>query len=258
MKSNESECISDHAGLTSLLKAKKTMNSVRLAGWAAKLQNVTTADGDFTIEYANGSSAIIACGADALSRLLDVGMEPEGDEWHTAASFRDYPVLQAIYAQLDKQMDGRGRPLGGLHTDTTASTEDSAAQDAFHLDELYEPDHLYTEEGRQFFDFDTVHPALHKSSNRLAAIDSAIGAGLATPPLLDSPVLPCTPNPKTLQTLPRCRPAAPCPCCCSHRCQPQWPHCPDLTIRKRGQSSLQCWASWARWWTRVRCCASEH
>ena len=48
-------CISDHAGLTSLLKAKKTMNSVRLAGWAAKLQNVTTADGDFTIEYANGS-----------------------------------------------------------------------------------------------------------------------------------------------------------------------------------------------------------
>jgi hypothetical protein len=181
-------CISDHAGLTSLLKAKKTMNSVRLAGWAAKLQNVTTADGDFTIEYANGSSAIIACGADALSRLLDVGMEPEGDEWHTATSFRDYPVLQAIYAQLDKQMDGRGRPLGGLHT--TAATETGTTHDILDLDGVYEPDHLYAEDGKQFFDFHTVHPALHKASNRLAAIDSAISAGLTPPPLGESPILP--------------------------------------------------------------------
>eukprot|EP01047_Picozoa_sp_COSAG01_P048411 COSAG01_NODE_4715_length_4796_cov_2.941665_2_plen_73_part_00 len=59
--------------------------------------------------------------------------------------------------------------------------------DILDLDGLYEPDRLYAEDGKQFFDFNTVHPALHKSSNRLAAIDSAISAGLATPPLGESP-----------------------------------------------------------------------
>jgi hypothetical protein len=80
-------------------------------------------------------------------------------------------VSQAIYAQLDKQMDGRGRPLGGLHNSTTdtdngitatspaendcrvASADANTRNDMFDLDDVYEPDYLYTEDGKRLFDF---------------------------------------------------------------------------------------------------------
>jgi hypothetical protein len=67
--------LSDHSGLTALTKPTKKMNSVRLAGWAAKLQNITTASGEFSIEYSSGSSKAISSGADALSTPV-VPMEP--------------------------------------------------------------------------------------------------------------------------------------------------------------------------------------
>jgi hypothetical protein len=84
--------LSDHSGLTALTKPTKKMNSVRLAGWAAKLQNITTASGEFSIEYSSRFSKAISSGADALSRLLDRGLTPKSDDFNTVA-YRDYPAI---------------------------------------------------------------------------------------------------------------------------------------------------------------------
>jgi hypothetical protein len=161
--------LSDHSGLTALTKPTKKMNSVRLAGWAAKLQNITTASGEFSIEYSSGSSKAISSGADALSRLLDRGLTPKSDDFNTVA-YRDYPAIQMIYDQLDRDMDSRGRTIGAISSTAAPASE---IQDI--VAAAYIPDDIFYSDGKQYPGFSDVHPSLLKASNTLHQHDRQCG-----------------------------------------------------------------------------------
>eukprot|EP01047_Picozoa_sp_COSAG01_P102664 COSAG01_NODE_32221_length_584_cov_1.983505_1_plen_78_part_00 len=73
-----------------------------------------------------------------LSRLLDRGLHPEGDDWNTCDSYRDYPGIQMIYAHLDKQMDDRGRVIAALQPDS------EGLKNTTYTDTAYVPDDQVT------------------------------------------------------------------------------------------------------------------
>eukprot|EP01047_Picozoa_sp_COSAG01_P091507 COSAG01_NODE_23094_length_828_cov_2.378601_1_plen_176_part_10 len=155
------------------------MNSVRLAGWAAKLQNVTTHTGDFKIEYSSGSSKAISSGADTLSRLLDSTAKTDSDDWNTV-NYKDFPPIKMIYDQLDRDMDNRGRTLGAVinateNTDNLTTTPDI-------LRESYIPDNIFDEFGHKMPGFDEVHPSLLSTSAALNATEERTVAAVQLEP----------------------------------------------------------------------------
>jgi hypothetical protein len=120
------------------------------------LQNVTTASGEFSLEYAAGTSKMIASGADMLSRLLDRGLHPEGDDWNTCDSYRDYPGIQMIYAHLDKQMDDRGRIIAALQLD---GEDQHGLHNNTYADSAYIPDDIWQIDGQR------LAPGVHPGGN---------------------------------------------------------------------------------------------
>jgi hypothetical protein len=108
-----------------------------------------------------------------LSRLLDRGLHPEGDDWNTCDSYRDYPGIQMIYAHLDKQMDDRGRIIAALQLD---GEDQHGLHNNMYTDSAYIPDDIWQIDGQRLAP--GVHPSFLEANNRSRILEQRVLAGM--------------------------------------------------------------------------------